>query len=740
MKNKTIIVSNRLPVNVSIEDDEVKVSPSVGGLATGMKSIHQNSDSLWIGWAGVASDETDQETELKIKELSYREKCIPVPLSEQELEEYYYGFSNRVLWPLFHYFTEYAHFDEIFWKTYKKVNEKFADTILEYLNEGDTIWVHDYQLLLLPQLIKEKRPNVSVGFFLHIPFPSYEIFRTLPWREELLSGMLGADLIGFHTYDYERHFLSAVSRILGYEININSIHAGNRTVKVDSFPMGIDYEKFHQAAIEHRHKRKEEKTSLQVRLAQNRELEPDGKLILSIDRLDYTKGMAKRLKALEYFLDKYPEYKEKVRLVMLAVPSRENVPQYQRLKKEIDELVGRINGKFSTVTWAPIWYFYRSLPFEDLIELYTSSDVAFLTPIRDGMNLVAKEYIASRVDKTGVLILSEMAGVSHELNDALQINPNDNNQMSEALKKALEMPAEEQIARNTLMQKRIKRYNVEKWASTFMEALHLSGKMKAERMARYLGFQNLEKVVDRFRKTSGKIFFLDYDGTLTPYHSNPEKALPDSELYEILNELIANNVEIVIISGRDRFFLEKHFGHLPISLVAEHGVWTRKKKSGWKISQNLDKSWMESIRPIIENFVDRTPGAFLEEKEYSLVWHYRKAATGFGEIRANELNSVLTGLLANSNIAVMQGNKVLEVKNGNIDKGNAANQFLNKPYDFIFAIGDDWTDEYLFKQIPDTSVSVKVGTGDTAAKFYVENQSKVKDLLKAFLKYKPGMD
>src|SRR5690606_25015614 len=355
-----------------------------------------------------------------------------------------------------------------------------------------------------------------------------------------LSGMLGADLIGFHTYDYERHFLSAVSRILGYEININSIHAGNRTVKVDSFPMGIDYEKFHQAATEHRHKRKEEKTSLQVRLAQNRELEPNGKLILSIDRLDYTKGMAKRLKALEYFLDKYPEYKEKVRLVMLAVPSRENVPQYQRLKKEIDELVGRINGKFSTVTLAPILYFYRSLPFEDLIELYTSSDVAFLTPIRDGMNLVAKEYIASRVDKAGVLILSEMAGVSHELNDALQINPNDNNQMSEALKKALEMPAEEQIARNTLMQKRIKRYNVEKWASTFMEALHLSGKMKAERMARYLGFQNLEKVVDRFRKASGKIFFLDYDGTLTPYHSNPEKALPDSELYEILNELIAN--------------------------------------------------------------------------------------------------------------------------------------------------------------------------------------------------------
>src|SRR5690606_18653274 len=218
MKNKTLIVSNRLPLNVSVENGEVKVSPSVGGLATGMKSIHQNSESIWIGWAGIASDDLDASTEMKIKELSEKEKCIPVSLSEQELEEYYYGFSNRILWPLFHYFTEYAHFDEVYWEAYKKVNEKFADTILEYLNEGDKIWVHDYQLLLLPQLIKDKRSDVSVGFFLHIPFPSYEIFRTLPWREELLSGMLGADLIGFHTYDYERHFLSAVSRILGYEI------------------------------------------------------------------------------------------------------------------------------------------------------------------------------------------------------------------------------------------------------------------------------------------------------------------------------------------------------------------------------------------------------------------------------------------------------------------------------------------------------------------------------------------
>lgn len=732
MKNKTIIVSNRLPLNVFLEDTgEVKVSPSVGGLATGMKSIHQNSESLWIGWAGIPSDEIDESTTKEIKNLAYNENCISVPLSEEEIEEYYFGFSNRVLWPLFHYFMEYVDYDENHWKTYKKVNEKFAETILEYLDDGDKVWVHDYQLLLVPQLIKEKRPDVSVGFFLHIPFPSYEIFRTLPWREEILEGILGADLIGFHTYDYERHFISSVSRVLHYDTNINSIHAGSRIIKVDSFPMGIDYEKFHQEA--EKQKNKNEKTLLKTRLEQNRALAPDAKFILSIDRLDYTKGIAKRLEALEYFLEKYPEYNEKVRLIMLAVPSRENVPQYQQLKKEVDELVGKINGKFSTATWVPVWYFYRSLPFEELIELYTSCEIAFLTPIRDGMNLVAKEYIASRTDQTGVLILSEMAGVAQEMNDALLINPNDYNQMAEALKTALEMPLEEQISRNQILQKRIKRYNVEKWASAFMEALNSTTQLKEEKLTRFLGKSNFEKIISKFKASQSRIFLLDYDGTLTAYHKNPEKAVPSYELYNVLNQLIQNQVEIIIISGRDRAFLDRHFGHLPIQLVAEHGVWIKNSGSKWKMSQNLQKDWMESIRPIIENFVDRTPGSFLEEKEYSLVWHYRKVAPGLRDIRSNELSNVLRGLLANSNIAVMQGNKVLEVKSGSINKGNAANTFLSKTYDFIFTIGDDWTDEFMFQQVPEHAVSVKVGTTETDAKYFVENQTSVISLLKGFL-------
>src|SRR5690606_23106043 len=355
------------------------------------------------------------------------------------------------------------------------------------------------------------------------------------------------------------------------------------------------------------------------------------------------------------------------------------------------------------------------------IELYTSCEIAFLTPIRDGMNLVAKEYIASRTDQTGVLILSEMAGVAQEMNDALLINPNDYNQMAEALKTALEMPLEEQISRNQILQKRIKRYNVEKWASAFMEALNSTTQLKEEKLTRFLGKSNFEKIISKFKASQSRIFLLDYDGTLTAYHKNPEKAVPSYELYNVLNQLIQNQVEIIIISGRDRAFLDRHLGHLPIQLVAEHGVWIKNSGSKWKMSQNLQKDWMESIRPIIENFVDRTPGSFLEEKEYSLVWHYRKVAPGLRDIRSNELSNVLRGLLANSNIAVMQGNKVLEVKSGSINKGNAANTFLSKPYDFIFTIGDDWTDEFMFQQVPEHAVSVKVGTTETDAKYFVEN-------------------
>jgi len=732
--SKTIIISNRLPLQINLEDEHLEVTPSVGGLATGLKSFHKDGDSIWIGWSGLTKEEIPENLLDDVKAKARKEDCVAVNLSEAEIEGFYYGFSNRCIWPLFHYFMEYTEADKDHWEIYKSVNKKYADEVLKHYEEGDEIWVHDYQLLLVPNMIREKQPEAIIGFFNHIPFPSYEVFRTLPWRDEVLKGVLGADLIGFHTYDYERHFLSSVSRILRHQVNFNEITLPERIVKVDSFPMGIDYNKFEDAAQNHFKNTEEQRTELQRRLDHHSNETPEAKLILSIDRLDYTKGIANRIRAFEYFLDNHPQFIEKVRLVMLAVPSRSNVPQYQRLKREIDELVGRINGKFSTVSWTPIWYFYRSLPFENLIDLYTSCDIALITPIRDGMNLVAKEFLATRINQNGVLILSEMAGAAHEMNEALIINPNNFEQISEALIQAIEMPEEEQQQRNKTLQKRLKRYSVEKWANDFMKALRDTSQDRDSFKSTRVSSKVSDEIIEKFKNAKKRILFLDYDGTLVNFTDKPENAKPDQELIDLVHKLNqSENTDVILISGRDKNTLGSWWQQTPVELISEHGVWMRQKDSEWELSENVNNDWMSAVRPVIETFVDRTPGTFIEDKNYSLAWHYRKADPELGEIRANELSNVLKELISNRGLSVLEGNKVLEIKSSGVNKGKAANKKLgNIDYDFIFAIGDDWTDEYMFEELPEVSFTVKVGMKKTSARFYVEDTAKVRDILKNF--------
>jgi trehalose 6-phosphate synthase/phosphatase len=735
---KTIIISNRLPVQLQIDGDTITAIPSVGGLATGMKSVHSGGDSLWIGWSGLTDEEIPEGLAPKIDKALKEHGSSKVNLTESDVDGFYYGFSNRTIWPLFHYFMEYTEFELDSWNTYVAVNQKFADAILEKSGNDDTIWVHDYQLMLVPQMVRQQRPNVSIGFFLHIPFPSFEIFRTLPWREKLLEGLLGSDLIGFHTYNYERHFLSSVRRLLGLEVSFNEVLLDDRVIKVDSFPMGIDYKKFSDAAKEHDEKKEKQQSELQQRLNAHKESAPDAKFILSIDRLDYTKGIAKRLNAFEYFLNKYPQYKEKVRLIILAVPSRSNVPQYQLLKKEVDELVGRINGELSTVSWTPIWYFYRSMPFDNLIDLYTSSDIALLTPIRDGMNLVAKEYIATRTDRTGVLILSEMAGSANEMNESLLINPNNFEQIADALYEAINMPIEEQKSRNGFLQKRLERYNVEKWANDFMKSLRDQKVKTHTRVSRKLTASVQNMVVDQYRNAKKRLLFLDYDGTLAGFHNDPQKAMPDEKLYKLL-DAIGNqeNTELFLISGRDKDTFTRWFLHKKYNMIVEHGVWISKDGEEFKLLEKVKNDWMEKIRPVLESFVDRSPGTFIEEKNYSLAWHYRNTDPDFGNKRASELTTVLTSLIANDDLTVLSGNKVLEIKSSGVNKGRAAMRMLAEDkYDFVFAIGDDWTDEFMFQELPESSVTVKVGLQKTHAKYYLDNTQKVRELLEMFASLK----
>jgi len=733
---KIHIVSNRLPISISLENEHIDIIPSVGGLATGMRSVYKNYKGKWIGWPGLPNDDLDEELTNRIEDKLKEEDCVSVHLSEKEIELYYDGFSNRAIWPLFHYFAQYIDYEPELWDAFVSVNQKFADKALETIEEGDIIWIHDYQLLLVPEMIKSKKPGVTVGFFLHIPFPSFEVFRILPWRKELIQGMLGADLIGFHTYDYQRHFFSSVRRLMGYEISFNQIHIGDRIIIVDAFPMGIDYNKFRNASIKTLQKPLQEKSKLHRELDKYFLLSPDRKLVLSIDRLDYSKGIPNRLQAFSKFLETYPEFVGQVTLIMLAVPSRGTVEHYINLKKEVDELVGTVNGKFGSINYTPVWYFYRSLPFESLIELYSSCDVAMVTPVRDGMNLVAKEYVASRTNRTGVIILSEMAGVAKEMGEALIINPNNISEIAESIQQALTMPMEEQRERMIFLQDRIKRYDVFKWSSEFVKTFSKVEKIQQSFYAKKINAKIMDKIRGQYQSAEKRAIFLDYDGTLTGFKKNPNDAKPNEELHRLLFKLEEDPRNVVtIISGRDRESLETWFKGHKINLIVEHGVWIKKYERDWKMIANATDTWKPSIRPILESFVDQTPGSFIEEKNYSLVWHFRKAEPEQGDLRANELKDELTTMIANHNLEILEGNKVIEVKTGGINKGVATMQSIqNKNFDFIFAVGDDWTDEYMFKELPESAHTIKVGLKHTAAKYKVESVFAVRNLLAELVK------
>jgi trehalose 6-phosphate synthase/phosphatase len=719
---KLILISNRLPVTIEKDKTDYKYTQSVGGLATGLSSISKNMESVWIGSPGINSDDlTSQDREIIKDKLKTDFKNIAVFLTKKEEELYYSGFSNKTIWPLFHYFQILTVFNKEYYEAYKAVNHKFFEEVLKIANPDDIIWIHDYQLMLLPEMIKSKFPSPKIGFFLHIPFPSFELFRLLPWRKEILNGILGSDLVGFHTYSYEHHFLQSVQRILGLEVVLGQIFKEDRIIKADVFPMGIDFDKFYNSSKNSNTKKEIKNIQKSIK---------NQKLIISIDRLDYTKGILQRIESFDYFLTKYPQYQKKVTLILVAVPSRINVESYIDLKNQVDEAIGRLNGKYTSLDWSPIWYMYKSLPFETLSALYNMADIALITPLRDGMNLVAKEYVASRNNKNGALIVSEMAGVSEELGEAIIVNPYNNDEIADMINLALNMPNDKQISNIRIMQNRIKKNNIFKWASDFIERLNKTKKMQDLFSTKIIDEDTKKALKFDYSKAGKRLIILDYDGTLVDFKNNPEEAKPDNELIDIIQNLIKNKKNtVVIISGRNKDFLEKCFRNLDLILVAEHGVWIKEYANSWTSISNLNNDWKNNIKPIIESYVDRTPGSFIEEKEYSLVWHYRKTDPEFASIRLKELKGNLLNYIANLNLGIMEGNKVLEIKNIEINKGKPVLFLLKNNYDFILGIGDDVTDEDIFANMPEHSYSIKVGFGITKAKYSIKSYKEVRNLL-----------
>jgi trehalose 6-phosphate synthase/phosphatase len=721
---RLIIVSNRLPVKAEIHDEIIHFEKSAGGLATGLNSLPTSYEKHWIGWPGIYTDNNKTEKELDLSLGSYN--FHPVFLGEDDMENYYEGYSNSTLWPLFHYFYVYTIHNDKYWQAYKKVNALFLEKVLEVATNKDILWIQDYHLMLLPMMVREHLPSIRIGFFLHIPFPSYELFRTLENREEILKGLLGSDLIGFHTFNYMRHFISALTRITGIESDDNIFHYGNRTLSVDTFPMGINYDSFYKAC---RQPEVKENTSA------FRERYSDRKIILSVDRLDYSKGIPGRLEAFRLLLENYPEWKGKVSLLMILVPSRDNVDRYNDLKTTIDELTGNINGSFSQPGWIPIHYFYKGFSFDELTAFYHESDVALVTPLRDGMNLVAKEYVAAKAKKPGVLILSEMAGAAIELTDAIMVNPNNMGEIADALNTALLMPEKEQKARLARMQKKLKKHDVVRWAGDFIDKLETIHLRQRDIKRKYLSQYQADEIARAFRKAGRKLIILDYDGTLVPFVNDPAKALPGTPLKELLKNLSGTEgVELAIVSGRDKDFLESVLGFLDISIFAEHGA-LRRVKGKWQSLYRKDLLWQPEIIRIMKEITDNTPGSHVEKKTTSLVWHYRETDRWLADLRSTQLINKLIYPCTRRQLHLMRGDKIVEVKPSEYTKGSAIKNFFNSGnYDFILAAGDDTTDEDMFDALPEGAVTIKVGKPSEKSRYTVLNSSELNRLLNSFLK------
>jgi len=719
---RLIVVANRLPVSVSKREGEFQVRQSPGGLAVGLASLPEDLERLWMGWPGISSERLKPEDKEYLREELGTGGCTPVFLSQRQIDQYYLGFCNKTIWPLFHYFAARTVFEPVFWKAYKQVNHLFCDELVKIARPGDTVWVHDFQWLLLPRLLRDKIPDVDIGFFLHIPWPSFELFRLLPWREDILYGLLGANLVGFHSYDYVRHFLSCVSHIIGLEHTHGEVGVDNRIVRVDAFPLGIDYEKYADATHDEKVKTEVEKVRKTV---------GDRRMILSIDRLDYTKGIVERLEAFDWFLTTHPQYKGKVTLIIVAVPSRTGIEDYKLLRERLEQLVGRVNGEHAALGYVPVWYLYRFMPFHKLIALYHVADVALITPLRDGMNLIAKEFVATKADGRGVLILSEMTGAASELGEALNVNAHDKAAIVNAIKEALEMPVSEQQERNRVMQERLRRYDVRRWCTDFLNALKkMSDKQKGMAVHR-LSTNAGEALCTEYASCRRRLLLLDYDGTLVGFKGRPGKAGPDEEILELLRRLTSEERNtVVIISGRDRNTLNKWLGELDVWIVAEHGGWIRERGQEWHSVQPVSEDWKQPIRPILELYSDRTPGSLVEEKDFSLVWHYRRAEPALASVRTHELRSALVNLTENMDVGVFEGSKILEIRKHGITKGRAVEDLIaRRDWDFLLAMGDDYTDEEMFAAMPENSYSIKVGSSFSRARFNVDTVQDVRSLL-----------
>ncbi len=724
---RLIVVSNRLPLTLQRTETGWATARSSGGLASAMNPFLRRGGGDWIGWAGDAAEQDNPERRAILVEWAEKERCFAVDLPEEVAAGFYEGYANQTLWPVFHNFPSQLNFDAKSWEAYVEANRIFANKVVERYKPNDLIWVHDYHLMLLPQMLREKLPDAAIGFFLHIPFPSSEIFPVLPRREELLEGLIGADLLAFQTHGHLQQFRAALLRVLGMESKIAELAVGSRPVRLEALPIGIAPEEYTQLL------NGDDKTAQHY--AEWVERYRGRKVLLAVDRLDYTKGVPERLRAYAHLLRSSPGLKEKVVLIQIAVPTREAIDTYQDLRTEVNRLVGEINGKLGTPDWTPLVYINRSIEKSELVGLYKLADVCWIGSLRDGMNLVAKEYVACKPEGDGVLVLSEFAGAAAEMGEALLINPFDENRTAETIGRALALDEQERRLRMTALHNRVLRNDVFHWGDRFLVALQEAVLQRG----RYADTQpqrlRPSEIHDAYVHADRRLLIFDYDGTLVPFARRPQQAVPPIPVLDLLNAMAADSKNrVVLISGRSPENLGRWFGTVQgLWLVAEHGAELKDPSAPtWEALRPQSVSdWKATVMPILEHFVDRTPGSFVEEKKYALVWHYRMAEPEFGEWLANELVSMLEAMLAETELRAFRGEKVIEVKPVWPSKGEVLERLLTAypDPDFIFAAGDDRTDEDLFERLPEHAWTVHVGPGPTRASFVTADFQNLRRLL-----------
>lgn len=725
---RCLLVSNRLPL--AFNDKTQEFAPSSGGLVSAIKGLDAKKVGYDFEWMGILTDDIDSEKINQLKKTPFGDlNCHPIVVPRESYNTYYNNFCNNVVWPLFHYERSMVQHSESGYKCYEEINQLVADAILEEAKEDDTIWIHDFHFFLVPGMIKARRPDLKVGFFLHIPFPSSEIFRELPQRKEILSSLIQCDLVGFHDLSYLTHFKSSLSRILGEHTSIFNER------KFGVYPISIDTLHFMNLASEPQTK------EFIKRYAEQKK---DKKWILGVDRLDYIKGLVLKLKSFQEFLRKYPDQKEKVQMVQIVIPSRTDVQQYQDLKQNVEQLVSSINGEFGTPTYMPVHYLFHGVSEYELSALYQLSEVMHIGSRRDGMNLVCLEYVVSQKQAyPGALLLSEFTGAHSTLSYAVSINPWNVEETAVKIKEALDQPTDQRQKEMMQMQDFLKRYTSSEWASYYMRDLHIDSRKKQKNT-----IISKEGKFPWMNNLKGKriTVFCDLDGTLAPIASKPSMVKLESKTLEILEEIQKNNrVQFVVVSGRDRDFLQNEFiknNQFKFPLAACHGAYSYSPENHeWNnLIEHDSTKWKDGIIDILRLYTSRTPESFLEDKGHAVTWHYRNSPPEFADFLANKLFIELEESLTSLPAQVTRGKKVIEVKSLHASKGFFVQQWLEKQEyqpDVVIALGDDTTDEDMFEFLQNKSdisdYCIKIGEDKTFAQYSIKEQSSVDQFLENFL-------